>query len=55
MPTGWYQIGRTPARVLDQSREPMVLADIGDTISFERIDAADFAELSAEAPNGVGR
>lgn len=51
MPTGWYQIGRTPARVFDQTREPMVLADIGDTISFERIDAADFAELSAEAPN----
>ena len=55
MPTGWYQIGRTPARVFDQSREPMVLADIGDAVSFERIDAADFAELSAEAPNGVGR
>jgi inhibitor of KinA len=50
MPTGWYQIGRTPVRVFDQTREPMVLADIGDTIRFERIDAVDFAELSAEAP-----
>lgn len=46
MPTGWYQIGRTPARVFDQRREPMVLADIGDTISFERIDAAAFVAMS---------
>ncbi|MGO9674739.1 MAG: 5-oxoprolinase subunit B family protein [Methylocella sp.] len=49
MPTGWYQIGRTPARVFDWRREPMALADIGDTISFERIDAADFAAMSAAA------
>jgi inhibitor of KinA len=46
MPTGWYQIGRTPARMFDQRRQPMVLADIGDTISFERIDAAAFVAMS---------
>lgn len=51
MPTGWYQIGRTPVRVFDQTRDPMVLAGIGDTIRFERIDAADFVELSAQAPS----
>jgi KipI family sensor histidine kinase inhibitor len=55
MPTGWYQIGRTPARMFDQRREPMVLADIGDTISFERIDAAAFAELSVEASTTAER
>lgn len=56
MPTGWYQIGRTPLRVFDPKREPMTIASIGDTVSFERIDAAHFAEMSAAAglasPNG---
>ena len=47
MPTGWHQIGRTPLRVFDPKREPMVLAAIGDAISFEPIGATRFAELSA--------
>ncbi len=34
MPTGWYQIGRTPARVFDWRRAPMTLADIGDVDHF---------------------
>ncbi len=50
MPTGWYQIGRTPARVFDWRRKPMTLAGIGDTIQFERIDAAAFVALAVEAP-----
>jgi KipI family sensor histidine kinase inhibitor len=52
MPTGWHQIGRTPVRVFDCRRDPMALADIGDAISFERIDAARFVELSAAG--GIG-
>jgi inhibitor of KinA len=47
MPTGWYQIGRTPSRVFDWRRAPMTLAEIGDSIGFERIDAAAFAEFDA--------
>ena len=55
MPTGWYQIGRTPARVFDWRRAPMTLADIGDSITFERIDAAAFAEINADAPSTAER
>ena len=54
MPTGWYQIGRTPARVFDWRREPMGLADIGDTIQFERIDAAAFAAMTLDAQTTAG-
>lgn len=52
MPTGWYQIGRTPVKVFDPRREPMFLADVGDEITFERIDGMRFAELSLAAENG---
>jgi KipI family sensor histidine kinase inhibitor len=55
MPTGWYQIGRSPARVFDWRREPMVLADIGDMIQFERIDAAAFAQMCIDAQTTAGR
>jgi inhibitor of KinA len=55
MPTGWYQIGRTPLRVFDPRREPMTLAAIGDAISFERIDATRFAEMSADAQTAMGQ
>lgn len=54
MPTGWYQIGRTPLRVFDAGREPMALAAIGDTLSFERIDASYFSEMSADARPPAG-
>ena len=52
MPTGWYQIGRTPVRVFDAKREPMVFVEIGDKIRFERIDALRFKELSLAAEGG---
>jgi inhibitor of KinA len=52
MPTGWYQIGRTPVRVFDSRREPMVFAQIGDEILFERIDALRFEELILAAQAG---
>ncbi len=66
MPTGWYEIGRTPVKVFDPRRARVFLADIGDEISFERIDpptfdamsrAADAGELVArpDPPEGVGR
>ncbi|VFU09025.1 5-oxoprolinase subunit B family protein [Methylocella tundrae] len=52
MPTGWYQIGRTPLKIFDPRREPMFLIDIGDDIRFERIDGMRFAELSLAADDG---
>jgi KipI family sensor histidine kinase inhibitor len=52
MPTGWYEIGRTPVKVFDQRRARIFLADIGDEISFERIDAATFDLLSRAAEAG---
>jgi KipI family sensor histidine kinase inhibitor len=52
MPTGWYQIGRTPVRVFDSRREPMVFAQVGDDIRFERIDASRFEALSLAARAG---
>ena len=48
MPTGWYVLGRTPFRTFDASREPVFPIAIGDSVSFERIDAATF-EAKARA------
>jgi KipI family sensor histidine kinase inhibitor len=52
MPTGWYAIGRTPVRVFDPNRERVFLAGIGDEICFDRVDPAEFDELSAAAEAG---
>jgi inhibitor of KinA len=53
MPTSWYQIGRTPAKVFDSRRERPFLVDVGDEVSFERIDAATFAASSVAAESGA--
>jgi len=45
-PGGWCVIGRTPLRVLDIARDPLVPYLPGDTITFHPIPAADFAGLS---------
>ena len=52
MPTGWYMLGRTPARTFDLARDPIFPLGIGDVVRFERIDAARFATLEAEAQAG---
>ena len=52
MPTGWYVLGRTPARTFDPERNPMFPIGVGDHVRFERIDAARFAMLEAEARTG---
>jgi inhibitor of KinA len=52
MPTGWYVIGRTPARLYaPESDEPFPVA-VGDTLRFEPVDAATFADLDARAAAG---
>jgi inhibitor of KinA len=52
MPTGWYMIGRTPVRTFDPRRDPVFPIAVGDRVRFERIDAARFAALDAEADAG---
>jgi inhibitor of KinA len=52
MPTGWYAIGRTPIKMFDPRRTPIVLANIGDEIRFERVGPAAFGVLWREAEAG---
>jgi KipI family sensor histidine kinase inhibitor len=46
MPTGWYVVGRTPARTFDPGRDPAFPIAVGDEVAFERIDAATFDVLA---------
>lgn len=52
MPTGWYVLGRTPARTFDPGREPAFPISVGDQVAFERIDAETFDELERKAEAG---
>ncbi len=53
MPTGWYVIGQTPVRMFDSSRARVFLADVGDEITFERIDLTTFEALRRDAASGA--
>lgn len=53
MPTGWYDLGCTPAALFDPKRAPAFLVDIGDMITFEPIDGATFAALRKSAAEGL--
>ncbi len=44
-PTGWWLIGRSPARIVDIHRERQFLFDVGDQIRFRRIRAEEFDAL----------
>jgi inhibitor of KinA len=52
MPTGWYEIGRTPVKMYDPQRGRIFLAGIGDELCFERIDPATFDAMSTAAEAG---
>ena len=52
MPTGWSIIGRSPTAILTGDPNQPFLFDVGDQVTFERIDAATFARLSKEAAHG---
>ena len=41
MPTGWWVIGRSPARILRPHHEVPFLFEVGDRVAFRRIDAAE--------------
>jgi inhibitor of KinA len=42
MPTGWWVIGRSPTRILTGQEDRPFLFDVGDSVSFRRIDRAAF-------------
>lgn len=52
MPTGWYALGRTPARTFDMDRDPVFLASIGDDLCFEPIDRRIFLEMEKASAAG---
>ncbi len=49
MPTGWYNLGCTPAVLFDWKQNPPASIEVGDTVHFECIDAAQFARLRQAA------
>jgi KipI family sensor histidine kinase inhibitor len=51
-PSGWHLLGRTPVRTFDPRRNPVFLIEPGDTVTFERIDAAAFDRLERLAERG---
>ena len=52
LPTGWYVIGRTPARGFDPTRTEPFLFRAGDSVRFRRIDAYEFSFLADIAAHG---
>jgi len=51
-PSGWHLLGRTPVRTFHPRRDPVFLIEPGDTVTFERIDAAEFERLDRLAERG---
>lgn len=52
MPTGWSIIGRSPTAILTGKQDRPFLFDVGDPVTFERIDAATFDRLSKVCSDG---
>ena len=46
MPTGWWIIGRSPTRILTEDATRPFLFDVGDPVTFKRIDRASFGAAS---------
>jgi inhibitor of KinA len=42
MPTGWWIIGRSPTRILNDGGDRPFLFDVGDLVTFRRISGAEF-------------
>lgn len=42
MPTGWWIIGRSPARIIDESSDSPFLFDVGDTVRLQRVSRDAF-------------
>lgn len=52
MPTGWYVLGATPARLYAPERAESFFVRPGDEIRFEAVDAETFAALAAREATG---
>ncbi len=52
MPTGWYVVARTPARLFSPTSEPPCFIAPGDDIRFDAVDAATFASLASRVDAG---
>ena len=55
-PGGWHILGNCPVPMFDASMSPPALLTAGDTVSFMRIDEAEFRDLKSElASSSVDR
>lgn len=52
MPTGWSIIGRSPTPILTEDPSHPFLFDVGDRVTFERIDLARFERMSKVTAHG---
>ncbi len=52
MPTGWSILGRSPTAILTGDPNAPFLFDVGDNVTFERIDEATFAQLDKARDHG---
>jgi KipI family sensor histidine kinase inhibitor len=52
-PGGWHLIGRTPLWMFDKRREQPVFLAPGDSLTFERIDRAQFDAIAAKVEAGT--
>lgn len=52
-PGGWQLIGRTPVRLFDPSREPVVLIHAGDYVRFAPITEAEYLALATQVEQGA--
>ena len=48
MPSGWWNIGRTPVTILRPEDDQPFLFGVGDKVRFVRIDRVEFERLAAE-------
>jgi inhibitor of KinA len=46
MPTGWWNIGRSPTRIFDDGGDRPFLCDVGDRVTFKRISRAEFDAMA---------
>lgn len=46
-PTGWWVIGRSPARIVSMERDDQFLFEVGDRIRFRRIGRDEFDALES--------
>lgn len=52
-PGGWHLIGRTPLWMFDQRREQPVFLAPGDSVTFQRIDRAEYEAMTRRVEAGT--